>query len=223
MNHILLKYKTNSKLVKKLDRNDNSIVGRLDQLRSGRHLKMRKCFTLEEDLMIIDEALKVMKDTRSLEKTVLSNSKELGKQFNRNHWSIDLRWNTQIKTWLMQYYNKTLNLEIRPMLANFLAENFVSYKQIDWKFVLTFPEFKGHTEESLRLIFYTKMLFYATRNLKLKRNEITLAQIAEDTARMCLLKRRNRVIEERQKNVVNYFERKISALDINLISCLDKD
>ena len=91
-----LKYKTISRLVKKLNRNDNSIVGRLDQLRSGRHLKMRKCFTLEEDLMIIHEALKIMKFTRSLEKTVLSNSKELGKQFNRNHWSIDLRRNTQI-------------------------------------------------------------------------------------------------------------------------------
>ena len=218
-----LKYKTISKLVKKLNRNDNSIVGRLDQLRSGRHLKMRKCFTLEEDLMIIDEALKILKDTRSLEKTVLSNSKELGKQFNRNHWSIDLRWNTQIKTWLMQYYNKTLNLEIRPMLANFLAEHFVSYKEIDWKFVLTFPEFKGHTEESLRLIFYTKMLFYATRNLKLKRNEITLAQIAEDTTRMCLLKRRNRVIEERQRNIVDYFEKQTVALEIDLTSSFDKD
>ena len=209
--------------MKKLNRNDNSIVGRLDQLRSGRHLKMRKCFTLEEDLMIIDEAIKILKDTKSLEKTVLSNSKELGKQFNRNHWSIDLRWNTQIKTWLLQYYNKTLNLEIRPMLANFLAEHFVSYKEIDWKFVLTFPEFKGHTEESLRLIFYTKMLFYATRNLKLKRNEITLAQIAEDTTRMCLLKRRNRVIEERQKNIVDYFEKQTVALEIDLISSFDKD
>ena len=218
-----LKYKTISRLVKKLNRNDNSIVGRLDQLRSGRHLKMRKCFTLEEDLMIIDEALKIMKFTRSLEKTVLSNSKELGKQFNRNHWSIDLRWNTQIKTWLMQYYNKTLNLEIRPMLANFLADHFVSYKQIDWKFVLTYSEFKGHTEESLRLIFYTKMLFYATRNLKLKRNEITLTQIAEDTARMCLLKRRNRVIEERQKNIVDYFEKQISVMDIDLVTCIYKD
>ena len=49
-----LKYKTISKLVKKLNRNDNSIVGRLDQLRSGRHLKMRKCFTLEEDLTLDD-------------------------------------------------------------------------------------------------------------------------------------------------------------------------
>ena len=30
------------------------------------------------------------------------------------------------------------------------------------------------------------MLFYTTRNLKPKRNEITLAQIVQDTARVCL-------------------------------------
>ena len=204
-----VKYSKVSELVKVLKRNDNSIVGRLEQLRRGRHLTRRKSFSLHEDKLIIDEAFEKLRETKSLQKTVLSNSKKLGSTFNRNHWSVDLRWNTQIKTWLLQYYHKTLNLEIRPMLANILADNFDSYKSVNWKFVLKFPELKGHTEESLRLIFYTKMLFYTARNLKLKRSQITLRQVALETERMCLVKRANKVLEKRQADLIDYFEKLI--------------
>ena len=93
------------------------------------------------------------------------------------------------------------------MLANILADNFDSYKSVDWKFVLKFPELKGHTEESLRLIFYTKMLFYTARNLKLKRSKITLRQVALETERMCLVKRANKVLEKRQADLIDYFEK----------------
>ena len=87
-----------------------------------------------------------------LQNTILPNSKELATRLNRNAWSIEQRWINQIKIWLLQYYKKTLNLEIRPMLANLLANHFQSYEDIDWKFVVTFPEFSGHTEGSLRML-----------------------------------------------------------------------
>ena len=38
------------------------------------------------------------------------------------------------------------------MIANLLANHFQSYEDIDWKFVVTFPEFSGHTEGSLRML-----------------------------------------------------------------------
>ena len=95
------------------------------------------------------------------------------------------------------------------MLANILAENFDSYKSIDWKFVLKFPELKGHTEGSLRLIFYTKMLFYTARNLKLKRSQITLRQVVQETERMCLVRRANKVLEKRQADLIDYFDKLI--------------
>ena len=43
-----VKYSKVSRLVKVLKRNDNSIVGRLEQLRRGRHLTRRKSFSLHE-------------------------------------------------------------------------------------------------------------------------------------------------------------------------------
>merc|ERR1711868_268860 len=84
-----------------------------------------------------------------------------------------------LKVWLLSYYQKTLNLEIRPMLINVLAENFDSIRDIDRDWVRKIPEFSGYTPVSLKRVFFNRILFIMARRLKLNRTEMTLQTIAE--------------------------------------------
>ena len=211
-----VRYSVVCELVKKLGRNDHSIVGRMRKLRKGNPNREKKPFLVHEDFMIIDEAFKNLLDCKSLQNTVLPNSKELAVTLNRNAWSIEQRWINQIKIWLLQYFKKTLNLEVRPMLANLLVNHFKSYEDIDWKFVMTFPEFSGHTEGSLRMLFYSKMINYTMRHLKLKRSEITLENIAEDAKiNYANTSAVTKPVEKRQKELIEYFEKLVDKHKIS--------
>jgi len=108
------------------NRTRESIKERLKKLQRGTTRKEKKEFSLQEDKLIIDEALNSLAvECSTLDATYLSKKVmyDIGKSFNRDMRSIRDRWST-IRTWLLQYYKKTLNLEIRPMLANALADNF---------------------------------------------------------------------------------------------------
>ena len=111
---------------------------------------------------------------------MLQNSEEIAQILKRNERSVYFRWTTQIRAWLLQYYKKSLNLEIRPMLANVLADNFESVDSIDWKIVMSFPEFSGFTESILSFIFSSKILSNASRRLGVKRSDLSLKEIAID-------------------------------------------
>merc|ERR1712079_599282 len=79
-----------------------------------------------------------------------------------------------------RHYNKTLNLEIRPMLARVLADNFSSISSIEWGRVLHHREFSGHTDKTLRTVFYSMILPNAARRLGIGKFELSLEQIAGD-------------------------------------------
>merc|ERR1712137_1515581 len=89
----------------------------------------------------------------SLEETELDNYRDLAKNLSRGGVSVLARWNTQLQNWLLQYYQKNLNLEIRPMLISVLADNFESIQSIDWDWVKKIPEFSGYTLNSLKRVF----------------------------------------------------------------------
>ena len=63
---------------------------------------------------------------------------DLAASFRRNKDSVRLRWEVRLKVWLKSYYTKTLNLDIKVMLANILADNFEDIDSIDWNFVISF-------------------------------------------------------------------------------------
>ena len=69
-------------------------------------------------------------------KVTIPDIENVASSINRDVRSCLRRWELYVRHWLLRYYNKTLNLEITPMLANVLADNFNSIENIDWMLVL---------------------------------------------------------------------------------------
>ena len=168
---------------------------------------------MEEDKIIIDNAVKDLLKTKSLQKTRVQNYAELATALTREGQSIRNRWNVNIRTWLLQYYAKTLNLEIRPMLANMVANNYESERSIDWDYVLTFPEFNGHTGDSLRHLFHT-ILINASERLKVPPHDLSLKQVAKfsDVYKPRKLPQR---VQMRQEQLIEYFENLVKLNNID--------
>ena len=113
-----------------------------------------------------------------------------------------------------RHYNKTLNLEIRPMLARVLADNFSSISSIEWGRVLHHREFSGHTDKTLRTVFYSMILPNAARRLGIGKFELTLEQIAGDAEANYKGSTVSKRVERRQREVLEYFENAVKLLKI---------
>ena len=200
-------------LAQDLGRVEESICGRLKKLQRGSSSIRNRHFSLEEDKIIIDNAVKDLLKTKSLQKTRVQNYAELATALTREGQSIRNRWNVNIRTWLLQYYAKTLNLEIRPMLANMVAKNYESERSIDWDYVLTFPEFNGHTGDSLRHLFHT-ILINASERLKVPPHDLSLKQVAKfsDVYKPRKLPQR---VQMRQEQLIEYFENLVKLNNID--------
>lgn len=166
-------------LKKVLNRPYRSIAHRIEKLETGSVQVVFKLFSREEDFLIIDNSLQSLKLSKSISATQLVDREELAKSLNRNEKSVFNRWNYKLKVWLLSFYQKTLNLEIRPMLINVLAENFYSIRDINWDWVLKIPEFSGYTSISLRRVFFIIRIVRMAERLKINRTEMTLQTIAE--------------------------------------------
>merc|ERR1712113_164923 len=116
---------------------------------------------------------------------------------------------------LESYAYKTLDLDVRLMLANFLSDNFSSIPSIDWHTVVSRPEFRGHSEFSLRKIFWSTLVRTAATDLGVSRTELSLQQVAQhaQSGLKGLKKTRSvKKVKKRQLDLIDYFE---SACNIN--------
>ena len=195
-------------LSKTLNRHYRSIQYRIERLGTGTVRNTSRPFSLQEDFTIIDNALESLKQCKSLEETELDNYRDLAKNLSRGGVSVLARWNTQLQNWLLQYYQKNLNLEIRPMLISVLADNFESIQSIDWDWVKKIPEFSGYTSKGLKRIFTTKVLHLITPTLEIDRTEITLKQLAEGAKGFEFSKVKKKVLD-RQRQIIDYFEKQV--------------
>ena len=122
-----------------------------------------------------------------------------------------------MKVWLQSYYTKTLNLNIKVMLANVVADNFEDIDKIDWNFVKSFKEFSGHTLSSIRNTFFNNIHKVAIKHSKEGKTELTLKEIAEDAAVSYSDKNVRKIPAStltRQKEVIEYFQKKVEELGI---------
>ena len=198
-----------NQLARDLDRNRSSIINRIEKLKTGEtRRKVRTYYTLEEDILILDVVLKYLNE-QSLETLTLSNSdwKEVGGQIGRGR-QTSRRWDLALKPWILQHFAGTFNLDIRRPLANYLADNFNDVNSIDWNTVASLPDFVGHTQDSLRHIFFTTLTPATQRKLNMKRKDISLRMIADIGNTVYL---HGSTVElaknvKRQKAVVEYFE-----------------
>merc|ERR1719318_303414 len=197
-------------VAKDLKKNPQSIIDRLSRLRrTGKSIHVRyHCFTLTEDLAVLDAALKYL-DSQSLRDLSLPNRDwvVVGEQIGRERLSPRKRWEYTLKPWILQHYSGTLNLDIRRPLANYLAEHFEDINFIDWPSVISKTVFAGHTIPSLRKKF-TNLIMCTKQAQNEHSEEITLEMIAAFSNIKYVLGGRQVSETElkRQKEIITYFE-----------------
>jgi len=195
-----------------------SIFEQIRALQSGKSVmvvkrKVKK-FSLVEDKLIINEAIKHIKLCKSLRESNIQNIKEFGKFMKRNHLSIYDRWESFIKCWLLQYYNKNLNQEIRPMLVDLIRRNYDSVPSIDWEFVLSHKEFSGYNIKGLKKQFVA-IIDAAAKSLKKPSYELSLEEIVNFADEYLKKKfKAQPTLEKRKMDCIEYFELKISEEQI---------
>jgi len=203
-------------LALKLGRSESSVKMRLIKLqRTGMSRKIRKQFTLEEDCMILDATLENLK-TSSLHESNISDCAQLSIRLNRNRESVFHRWDKQLKTWLLGYFTGTLNLDIKMMLANSIAERFDTIESIEWDSLSTLKEFSSHTAASLQMIFRTLLVTSASRHLEVDPTELTLKQITDDTKDTCKSSKVRESVKKRQLEIIEYFENIVNKNNIKI-------
>ena len=191
----------------KLSRCDKSIRGRYEIL-SRRNIGPKRSFTLKEDMLIIDEAVRTLKKGISLRDVKITNcGRDLETSLNRAYRSIFDRWKRQLHPWILQYYKKTLNFEIRPMLANVIADNFDSISSVNWGYVSSFPEFSGYTEKSLRALYGNQVIRLVEDSTGVGRTKLSLKEIASVAEEKFKNIKIRKGIIKRQTEVINYFEK----------------
>jgi len=174
-------------------------------------------FSLKEDFSLVDFAVRNIKNTKSLELPI-NELENLAAEFGRDIRSVYFRWHRKLKIWLRQHHHKTLNLEIRPMLANLIAEKYAKMDQIQWDEILKHREFLGHTEWSLSFIFTSSIVINAERHTGKSKHELSLKEIAEDANESYRHLKVKEGTSRRQTEVITYFENLLkekNIVDIN--------
>ena len=187
-----------------------SIDSRIRMLKAGHRKHEYKKFSLSEDLLIMDRMLKELPGKRleDLYMLVDDATKELVSTLGKRMvTSLMKRWGVHLKPWILQHYAGTLNLDIKKMLANYIADTFDSFDSIDWALVVKRPEFAGHTLFSLRSLFYGNLFYYTKKQQNLAPAEVTLRHIADLTnMEHGVMKKVTEGVLLRQMQVIDYFE-----------------
>lgn len=207
-----------TKLAKMMNRDRKSVKHRVEKLKLSGGVSTKTCprYNLQEDLTILDSAVENLKKFAKLDDTPLKHAEDLAASFRRKTESVKARWETSLKVWLKSFYTKTLNLNIKVMLANLLADNFEDIESIDWNFVKSFKEFDGHTLASIRKSF-SNIYKTAKDHSKEDKTKLTLKEIAEDAAVTYSQENARKIPAstlKRQREVIDYFEKKVKDLGI---------
>jgi len=211
-----------AKLGREIYRSCKSIINRIAKIKNGS--KKRRGYTLQDDIGILDAVLNHLEENQSVEIKMLNlpNMSEwniVAALYGRTEGSLRLRWVTSLQPWILQHYSGTLNLEIRRMLANYLADNFKNIDSIDWQSVSTKTEFAGHTQASLRTVFFNNLYKETKRNLNDNSEDITLEMVAE-YANKAFAQGGRKVLDKiltRQKEVIDYFECYVKKKSIQIL------
>ena len=191
-----------------LKRTRSSVRNRLEILKTEK--KKSRSFSSTEDLVIVEAVVKHLsgKSLEILDLPSYSDWKQIGVQLNRRQTHVRNRWEYYLKPWLLQHYSGTLNLDIRRMLANYLADNFEDLESIDWKQVASRDEFKGHTEVSLHYYFGAYLLQGTKLKMNGKYERVTLRHIQDkenEEFKNTKLRKVGEKVLVRQKEVIDYF------------------
>jgi len=205
-------------LAKELGRSYASVRGRLRKLQAGDTKKRHMAFALSEDMAIMDMVLPYVGQVlggRVPNWEWLRMADEMGQ---RRCQSLRSRWEHYLKPWLLQHQTGTLNLSINNLLLAHLVSSFSSIDAIVWSEVAKMKEFVGHTESSLRSLFYSKLYKNAQNILGKERYLVTLKEVAEVEQARVEEETIRKGVKERQEEVIKYWtDRKKNTLVDSLL------
>jgi len=206
------------RFAKLLNRQRASVRSRIMKLeRSKSTQRAYMSFSSKEDFSLIDVVVRNIKNTKSLDLPI-KELENLAAELGRDIRSVYFRWDRKLKIWLLQHHHKTLNLEVRPMLANLIAENYSDIDDIQWDKILDHTEFLGHTESSLSSIFTSSIVINAEKHTGKSRHQLTLKEIADDANESYKNVKVKEGVSRRQTEVISYFEKLLkekNIIDIN--------
>ena len=201
-------------LATRLDRGYRSIQARIESLQINSGTYRRKTFTFIEDCLILETLILPRLKIEKLSKILLSNChfEKLAADLNRKLHSVRHRWEGNLQPTLLQYYAGTLNMQVEKILANFIADTFDHFSEINWPLVASRPEFAGHTEQSLKNMYFQELLSSTRKILGNQDDEVTPRQVAEHTREKNPAWRKNK--EKQQQALIAFFEREVDQLGI---------
>ena len=201
------------KLSKILNRHHASVEQRVKKLLlTGESRMGSRRFSLEEDMIIIDTVIKKMTESRKNVENVIafpSDIIELGPLLKRTHQSVFERWKAIILSTILGHHRKSLNLDIKMMLANYLAENFESTESIDWATVREQSEFAGCSEIMIKKI-YHRLIYKTSKELSIDKLEVKPQQIVHHINRRGTVHKFYKIsdkLRRRQIEIIEYFEK----------------
>jgi len=201
-------------LADKLGRETGSVSFRVKKLKTGDSEKGHQPFSLAEDEAILEKVLPglqksklrdlVLHDDGSLDDLAAA----LGRP-NKGH-SLALRWVYYLQPWIMQHYAGTLNLDIRMMLVNHLAETYQNRDSINWEAVAEKSEFAGNTATNLQRRF--ALVLSAAKS-----EEPSWEQILDRCREYISQARRynSKKVQLRRSQVIQYFENYVKKMEID--------
>jgi len=191
-----------------INRPYHSVRDRVRKFRNTKTSKRTKAkrYSLIEDKIILDEVLQYISQER-LKYIPLPNPLKLSLLMKRGETSLKSRWQYYLKPMILQYYTKTLNLDVRYMLVNHIAKTYESLSSVEWEEIVKLPEFSGHTDSSIRYQFFLvyRLLLSCRRTIK---KDSSLEEIAE-AANVHFKETNRRYSKELLKHkaaVIAYFE-----------------
>jgi len=203
-------------LAEEIGRNYGSVWNRVNKLKTGEAGRKPKSFSLAEDEAIMEKVLPGLRENKlhelvlHIDRSLQDLATALGRPNKAN--SLCIRWARQLQPWIMQHYAGTLNLDIRMMLMNHLAETYLSRESINWNAVASKTEFAGNTTINLKHTF-DQVLKFARKSLNTESSwEQVIGKCKEhiSQSKRCNSKKS----ELRRVQVIQYFENYVAKQEI---------
>ena len=181
----------------------------------------KKSFSLEEDLLILDEVVLGLDVTKLSEVETLPSSivTRVAKEIGRSQRSLKHRWEIVILPCLLQHYTGTSGFRVERMLTSLIAEKFNDTKGIDWwEIVSQHQEFAGHTGTSLGQIFQNVCV--CVKRAKGWTDSVSLQEVADYAAATYQPGKSRKEPSAKaahREAIISHFERKVDELGINIV------
>ena len=181
----------------------------------------KKSFSVQEDLLILDEVILGMDVTKlSCVGTIpLSVATKVAKEIARPLKSIRTRWEYKILPCLLQHYTGTTGFRVERMLTSLIAEKFSDHKGIDWsEMVNQHPEFVGNTALSLNKIFHN--IQRLAKSAKGGADPVSLQEVADYAAAAYQPgkeRKESPTQAAHREAIISRFKNKVAELGINVV------